>query len=121
MQTLSGNRPCVLPRSAPAQLVARQIVCRAPASAKRRRLSASPVCSAAVADSPSKQGDDLLHAAPLHPQQCTVAQCKPTAPLLSADKQVFQHDGALEEVDDEVYNIIKQEKGRQVRTYLLRN
>ena len=32
-----------------------------------------------------------------------------------ADKQVFQHDGALEEVDEEVHRIIKQEKGRQVK------
>ena len=33
---------------------------------------------------------------------------------LSTDKVVFQHDGALEEVDAEVHQIIKQEKGRQV-------
>lgn len=32
-----------------------------------------------------------------------------------ADKQVFQHDGALEEIDEEVHRIIKQEKGRQVK------
>jgi hypothetical protein len=35
--------------------------------------------------------------------------------LRVADKQVFQHDGALEEVDEEVHKIIKQEKGRQVK------
>lgn len=34
--------------------------------------------------------------------------------LFSESKEVFQHDGALEEIDEEVYQIIKKEKGRQV-------
>ena len=44
---------------------------------------------------------------------CLVAQLV-LGVFVAADKQVFQHDGALEEVDEEVYHIIKQEKGRQV-------
>ncbi|DBB01947.1 hypothetical protein WJX77_005106 [Trebouxia sp. C0004] len=85
MTSLSSNRPCVLPRSATSQPAARQIVCRKLVSVRRQPLTAPPLCSAAVTASPSKQ-----------------------------DKQVFQHDGALEEVDEEVHRIIKQEKGRQV-------
>ena len=116
MQSLNCNRTCALPRFATAQPAARQVSCRKTLSAKRQRLSASPVCSAAVAASPNKQGDRHRYLSGLN-RQCVVGYVLVDVILTAlppADKQVFQHDGALEEVDAEIYQLIKQEKGRQV-------
>lgn len=65
-----------------------------------------------MAASPNKQGDVSGLS-----RQCLVGYVLVDVILTAkspADKQVFQHDGALEEVDDEIYQLIKQEKGRQV-------
>ena len=102
-------------RSPPAQ-PARKVVCRTPPAAKRQRLSTSPVCSAAVAASPSKQGGLSVEGPQAGPTVC--ASDVNLTSLVYADKEVFQHDGALEEIDEDVYHIIKQEKGRQVRPLL---
>ena len=111
LQLQQATKPGVLP-SAKAACLPR---CRRAHSARQGRRH-SLICKAAIA-SPSKQGTADRHCV-VQSFGSNICKSRAVSTCTHAERQVFQHDGPLDEIDSEVAQLIKHEKGRQVRSTL---